>query len=297
MTPQNSYPADRLRARIRAGAPLLAAGAHDALSARLATEAGFEAIHLSGALVSAVTLGLPDLGYVGASDMLEALGRVTSGTDLPIIADADTGYGDPLQVAATVRRYERAGAAALHLEDQVMPKRCGHMEGTRLAPLEEAVGRLRAAAETRERLVLIARTDALRAAGREEAMRRIAAFAEAGADAVFVEGAIDAATVAEARDASGGLPVLVNFSAAGRTPEPLADLGRAGCRIAIFPVAAALAGAAAMRDAYRSILATGAAPEPPMSWDDFTTVLGLPALSSAEDRWKAAPAGTSSADK
>ncbi|MEO3787518.1 isocitrate lyase/PEP mutase family protein [Actinocorallia sp. B10E7] len=288
MTPQLVTPADRLRARLAGGAPLLAAGCHDALSARLAAQAGFEAIHLSGALVSAVTFGLPDLGYVGATDMVEALGRVAAGTDLPIIADADTGYGDPLQVAETVRRYERAGAAALHLEDQVMPKRCGHMAGVRLAGLPETVARLRAAADARRRLVLIARTDALNAAGEDEALRRVAAFAEAGADAIFVEGARDSATVRRAHEAAGGLPVVVNYSAAGHAPEPIDELARAGARLALFPVAAALAGAAAMSAAYREILTGRRAPEPPLSWADFTTVLGLPGLAEEEERWRPA---------
>lgn len=288
MTPRLVAPADRLRAHLAAGPPLLAAGCHDALSARLATQAGFEAIHLSGALVSAVTFGLPDLGYVGASDMVDALVRVSAGTDLPIIADADTGYGDPLQVAETVRRYERAGAAALHLEDQVMPKRCGHMAGVRLAGLDETVARLRAAADARERLVLIARTDALNVAGEEEVLRRVEAFAAAGADAIFVEGARDAGTVRRAHEASGGLPVVVNYSAAGHAPEPIDVLAEAGARLALFPVAAALAGAAAMSAAYREVLAGRRAPEPPLSWADFTTVLGLPGLAEAEEHWRPA---------
>lgn len=279
-------PAERLRARLASGPPVLAAGCHDALSARLASQAGFEAVHLSGALVSAVVLGLPDLGYVGATDMIDALGRVVAGTGLPVVADADTGYGDPLQVAETVRRYERAGAAALHLEDQVMPKRCGHMAGVRLAPLDETVARLRAAADARGRLVLIARTDALNAAGEDEALRRVAAFAEAGADAVFVEGARDSGTVRRAHEAAGGLPVVVNYSAAGHAPEPIDDLAAAGARLALFPVAAALAAAAAMSAAYRSVLAERRAPEPPLSWADFTAVLGLPALAEEEERWR-----------
>ncbi|MFI0350806.1 oxaloacetate decarboxylase [Actinomadura sp. 9N407] len=289
MSVQNGYPADRLRARMTAGPAVIAAGCHDALGARLATAAGFEAVHLSGAMVGATSLGLPDLGFTGASDMLEALRRVVAGTSLPIVADADTGYGDPVQAAETARRYERAGAAALHLEDQVTPKRCGHMAGIRLEELPVAVARLRAAIDARERLVIIARTDALRVAGPSEALRRVSAFAAAGADAVMVEGAVDAATVRDVREAAGGLPVVVNCSAAGPPADPLDELARAGTRLALFPVAAALAGAGAMRETYRRIRADGRAPDPSMTWTELNDLLGLPGLAAQEARWRPGP--------
>ncbi|GAA2253359.1 isocitrate lyase/PEP mutase family protein [Actinomadura luteofluorescens] len=278
------FAADRLRARIATGPPLLAAGCHDALSARLATEAGFEAVHLSGAMVSATALGLPDLGFAGATDMVEALRRVAAGTGLPIVADADTGYGDVLQAAETARRYEAAGAAALHLEDQVLPKRCGHMEGRRLVPAGEAAARVAAAAGARERLLVIARTDALSVAGLPETLRRVAAYAAAGADAVFVEGCRRAADFAEVRQAARGLPLVASYSEAGPPPEPLAALAKEGVRLALFPVGAALAGARAMRDAYRHIAATGAPPDGTLPWADFTGALGLEALTEDERR-------------
>ncbi|SEF59729.1 methylisocitrate lyase [Thermomonospora echinospora] len=285
MSVQNGYPADRLRARMTAGPPVAVAGCHDALGARLAEAAGFEAIHLSGALVSAAVLGLPDLGFAGATDMLDALRRVTAGTGLPVVADADTGYGDPLQAAETTRRYERAGAAALHLEDQVQPKRCGHSAGVRLVDLPVAVARLRAAVAARERLVVIARTDALPVAGADEALRRVDAFAATGADAVMVEGAVDAATVRRVREAAGGLPVVVNNSAAGPPADPLDVLAKAGARLVLFPVAAALAGAQAMRETYRRILRDGRAPDPAMTWTELNDLLGLPGLAEQEARW------------
>ncbi|MBE1536570.1 isocitrate lyase/PEP mutase family protein [Actinomadura algeriensis] len=278
MSEPSPHPADLLRARLNTGAPVPAAGCHDALSARLAEAAGFTAVHLSGALVSATSLGLPDLGFAGASDMLDALRRVVAGTGLPIVADADTGYGDPPQVAETVRRYEREGAAALHLEDQVQPKRCGHTPGVRLVELPVALARLRAALATRRRLVVIARTDALAAAGPDEALRRVEAFAAAGADAIMVEGAVDGATLRRVRDAAGGLPLVVNCSAAGPAADPLDELGRAGARLVLYPVTAALAGAAAMRDAYRAMLRDGRAPAPAMSWTELNDLLGLPEL-------------------
>lgn len=286
MSVLNGYPADRLRARMAAGPPVAVAGCHDALGARLAEAAGFEAVHLSGALVSATALGLPDLGFAGATDLLDALRRVTAGTGLPVVADADTGYGDPLQAAETTRRYERTGAAALHLEDQVQPKRCGHSSGVRLVDLPDAVARLRAAVAARERLVVIARTDALPVAGADEALRRVDAFAAAGADAVMVEGAVDAATVRRVREAAGGLPVVVNDSAAGPPADPLDALAKAGARLVLFPVAAALAGARAMRETYRHILREGRAPDPAMTWTELNELLGLPGLAAQEARWR-----------
>jgi methylisocitrate lyase len=282
------FTADRLRGRIGATAsPIPVAGCFDALSARLAVDAGFEAVHLSGAAVGATAFGLPDLGFTGATDMIEALRRVRAGTgpDVPIVADADTGYGDVLQVAETTRRYEAAGASALHLEDQVLPKRCGHMAGKRLVPIDEAAARITAAADARERLLVIARTDALSVAGMPDTLARIAAYAKAGADAVFVEGARDRAAFAEIRDAAGGLPLVVNYSEAGAAPEPPAVLGKAGVKLALFPVAAMLAGARAMRDAYRDIHARGALPPGTLPWSDLTGLLGLAELTETERRY------------
>ncbi|MFC5753218.1 isocitrate lyase/PEP mutase family protein [Actinomadura rugatobispora] len=291
MSGHHGFPADRLRARISAGPPVLAAGCHDALSARLAADAGFEAVHLSGAAVSATALGLPDLGFTGATDMVDALRRVSAGAGpgVPIVADADTGYGDPLQAAETARRYEAAGAAALHLEDQVLPKRCGHMAGKRLVPVDEAAARVAAAAGARQRLLVIARTDALSVAGTAETLARVAAYAAAGADAIFVEGARGAAEFEAVREAAAGLPLVVNFSEAGAEPDPLPVLAKAGVRLALFPVAALLAGARAMRDAYRGVLDRAALPGGTLPWDEFTALLGQDALVEAEHRYRAAP--------
>ncbi|WP_207943278.1 isocitrate lyase/PEP mutase family protein [Actinomadura sp. KC345] len=285
---RQGFSADRLRARIgTAGPPVPAAGCFDALSARLAAGAGFEAVHLSGAAVGAAVFGLPDLGFTGATDMVEALHRVRAGAGpgVPIVADADTGYGDALQAAETTRRYEAAGAAALHLEDQVLPKRCGHMAGKRLVPVAEAAARIAAAADARQRLLVIARTDALSVAGMPETLARVAAYAEAGADAVFVEGARDRAVFEEIREAAGGLPLVVNYSEAGAAPEPPAALAKAGVRLALYPVSALLAGARAMRDAYRHVLAEGAVPPGTLPWPELTGLLGLDELTEAERRY------------
>ncbi|GAA3737747.1 isocitrate lyase/PEP mutase family protein [Salinactinospora qingdaonensis] len=293
MNAQRHPAGQRLAHRLAGDDPVLAAGCHDALTARLAEDAGLTALHLSGAAIAATTLGLPDLGFVGAADMIAAVQRITAATTLPVIADADTGYGDALQAAETTRRYEHAGAAALHIEDQVMPKRCGHLAGKRLVPLAEASARIGAAVEAREQLLVIARTDALSVAGLPEALRRVRAFADHGADAIFVEGAAAPATLAAASEAAGGLPLVLNRSEAGSEPTAdLASLTAAGVRLVIFPVAAALAAADAARRVYEAILRDGEPPPPAMTWDGFNRILGLPALVAAENRWASPPPAT-----
>ncbi|MFV2198559.1 isocitrate lyase/PEP mutase family protein [Nocardiopsis sp. LOL_012] len=293
MTAAESSSAARLRALLRAEhtAPLLAPGCFDALSARLVEEAGFPVAHVSGAAVSAVALGQPDLGFVGATDMVQALSRISAAASVPLIADADTGYGGPVQTARTVRRYELAGAAALHIEDQVLPKRCGHMAGKEIVPLPEAVARVRAAVEARRELVVIARTDALSVAGADEAVRRAGAFAECGADAVFVEGGLDRATAERVRAAAPGLPLVLNASeSAAADPAPADALAALGARVVLSPVAPLLAAAQGIRAALAALHATGtAAPVPRMPWAEFNDLLGLPGHTSVEERLGARP--------
>lgn len=302
MSSKSHTPGARLRALLQGqeGAdPLLAPGCFDPLSARLVEEAGFEVAHLSGAAVSAVALGLPDLGFVGATDMVQALHRIFEAVSVPLIVDADAGYGGPLQTARTLRRYELAGAAALHIEDQVLPKRCGHMAGKAIVPLPEAVARVGAAVEARQDIVVIARTDALSVAGPEEAIRRVAAFAAQGADAVFVEGALDPATAERVREAADGVPLVLNASESG-TPDPApartyADLG---ARVVLSPVAPLLAAAQAMRTTLHALRDTGtAAGTTRMPWDDLTDLLGLAECASLEERFSSNRSGPLSHDQ
>ena len=283
-------PGSRLRALLQGPAgtePLLAPGCFDTLSARLVQEAGFEVAHLSGAAVSAVALGLPDLGFVGATDMVQALHRIFETVSVPLIVDADAGYGGPLQTARTLRRYELAGAAALHIEDQVLPKRCGHMAGKAIVPLPDAVARIEAAVEARDDIVVIARTDALSVAGPEEAVRRVAAFAARGADAVFVEGTLDPETAERVREAAGDVPLVLNASESGTAdPAPAHTYADLGARLVLSPVAPLLAAAQAMRTTLRTLRSTGtAAGTARMPWSELNDLLGLAECASLEERF------------
>jgi methylisocitrate lyase len=255
---------------------LHAPGVVDPVTALLAAAEGFRALHLSGAVASAVVHGRADLGYVHGSDIAGLASRITRVVDVPLIADADTGYGGVLQVAHTVETYARAGVAALHLEDQVSPKRCGHLAGKEVLDLHEAVAKVRAAVDVGA-LTVIARTDALSVLGLEEAVRRAVAFAEAGADLVFVEGA---ATVEQLRAVqAAGVPLVLNRSEAAGAGSLLTDaeLEACGVRVVIHPVSALLAMAGAARVAYRSIARDGAAADGALSWNELTDLVGLPA--------------------
>jgi methylisocitrate lyase len=279
---------DRLRAALAEPGVLQVPGVHDAVTARLATEAGFRALHLSGAVTSAVALGLPDLGYLHGTDVADLARRITAVTDLPLVADADTGYGNPLHARRTVEQYAEAGIAGLHLEDQVSPKRCGHMAGKQVIERDEAVEKVRAAVDAGTGLVVIARTDAMSVLGLDEAIARIALFAEAGADLVFVEGAADEERLGAVHEALPEARLVVNVSEADPRlrPLPLEVLASFGVDLALYPVAPLLAAAAAARRAYTAIRAEGGATSVErLSWDELTDLLGLPLLLDLEQRY------------
>lgn len=296
MTAQSS--AQRLRT-ILAGPDLVhLPGVYDAVSARLAARAGVRGAHLSGAVASAVELGLPDLGFVHAADIVRVAQAVVPALDgLPLLADADTGYGNALQARATARTYAAAGIAGLHLEDQVAPKRCGHLAGKQVVDVAEAAARVRAAAEADADVVVVARTDALGVEGVASATERCVAFAEAGADAVFVEGAglSDLALVVEGvTRATGSCPPLVvnrSEAAGDEAPLDLAALRELGVRVVIHPVSALLAAARAQSAVYAAIAADGdAGSVDRLGWDDLTTLVGLPDLLTLEQRYAAGDA-------
>ena len=226
--------AAHLRARIEEGGILVVPGVYDGLSARIATAAGFEAIYCSGGAVARST-GVPDLGLLTMTEVLARLREVVDSTDLPVIADADTGYGNALNVIRTVREFERLGAAAIHLEDQVAPKKCGHYSGQELISAEEMVQKLRAAIDTRREMLIIARTDARGQAGLEEAIRRGRMYADAGADIVFIEAPTSREEI-ETIARSFTKPLLINMFEGGRTPLiPAAELAAMGYRLMIVP--------------------------------------------------------------
>jgi len=247
-------PAARLRAALAAERPLQVAGAINAYAARLAERAGFRALYLSGAGVANHSLGLPDLGMIQLADVLTDAARITAATDLPLLVDIDTGWGHELTIARAVRELERAGAAAVQIEDQVGAKRCGHRPGKELVPVAEMVARVRAAVGARSELLVVARTDATEL---EDAIARGRAYREAGADVIFAEALRtldDVASVTAALD----VPVLVNLTEFGLTPLfSLDELRDAGVAIALYPLSASRAAARASERVYETIRRDG----------------------------------------
>jgi 2-methylisocitrate lyase-like PEP mutase family enzyme len=229
-------PAAALRGRIGAGEATIAPGAFDGLSARLVEQAGFAAVYASGGAIARST-GVPDLGLLGIERIVERVGAMCDAIAIPLIADADTGYGNALNAQRVVQAFERAGAAAIHLEDQVFPKRCGHYEGKTLVPIAEMAQKLRAACDARRDpdFVIIARTDAIAVEGLDGALARAAAYREAGADVIFVEAPTSRAEIERiAREVPG--PKLMNMFHGGKTPIlPADELVAMGYSIIIIP--------------------------------------------------------------
>jgi len=216
---------------------LVAPGCFDGLSARLVEEAGFEAAYLSGGAV-ARSMGIPDIGLVTMSETIERACQVVSAVKLPIIADADTGYGNAVNLVRTVREFERAGVAAIHIEDQITPKRCGHLDGKEVISITEMANKLEAAlaARTDENFCIIARTDARGVHGLDDAIERARVFAQLGVDAIFVEAPQSEEELADIPRRLPGVPLLVNVFKGGKTPMlPMKHLQAMGYRIAIYP--------------------------------------------------------------
>jgi methylisocitrate lyase len=253
-------------------------GVYDPPTAALAVRAGCSAVHLSGAAVAALALGLPDLGYVHGTHIADRAAAITPALGgVPLLADADTGYGNALHAVWTARRYAAAGVAGLHLEDQVSPKRCGHLAGRELLDAGAAAAKVRAVAEAGTGLLLVARTDACTVTGLGDAIDRARRYVDAGADAVFVEGVTGAAELAAVHAALPGVPLVVNRSEAAGADAflPDADLAALGVRLVLHPVAPLLAALWAARAAYAAIAAHGtAAGVARLPWDAFTGLVG-----------------------
>jgi 2-methylisocitrate lyase-like PEP mutase family enzyme len=265
---------------------VVALGAHDGLTARIAERAGIEALYHSGYGAAATHHGLPDIGVVGLAEMVESVRRVTAVSRTPVIADCDTGHGTLPGVKRTVREMERAGATALQFEDQVFPKRCGHMEGKEVIPADEMVLKIRAAAAVRDpATVLIARTDALQTDGLDEAIERCNLYAEAGADVVFVDAPRsreDLAEIVRRVDA----PCMANMTETGKTPLLTAgELDELGYRIVIFPTPQVWMFAKAFQELCRELLATGTTKgmlDRFMPFDEVYSLLGIEELQRVE---------------
>lgn len=277
----SATPASRLRILLGAPDPLVLVGCVDALTARIAVEAGFEAIYATGAGIANAQLGVPDIGLLTATEMLTQVERITSAVGVPVVADIDTGYGNALNAARAMRAFERAGVAAIQIEDQVFPKQCGHFDGTQVVPIAEMLGKLAAVLDARRDpdLVVIARTDALASLGGDEAIARGVAYAEAGADIVFVEAPPDANVL---RRLPGAIPapLLANMVEGGKSPLlDAATLGEMGFRVVLFANTALRAAAIATREALEVLRRDGTSAailDRLLPWEERQRLVGLP---------------------
>ena len=271
---------------------LLAPGVYDALSALVAEQAGFEALYLSGASIAYTRLGRSDVGLTTYSEVVETLARITERVTLPVIVDADTGFGNALNVMRTVKGFERAGAAMIQLEDQTFPKRCGHLDGKTVVPVQEMVGKLKAAldARTNANTLILARTDALASEGLDAALERAERYLECGVDALFVE----ALRTPEQMDAactrfSHRIPMLANMVEGGKTPVQNAnELQTRGFRIVIFPGGTARAVTHTLQGYYASMhqhQTTAPWQEQMLDFDGLNEVIGTAELMAAGKRY------------
>jgi 2-methylisocitrate lyase-like PEP mutase family enzyme len=279
-----------LRERLAQRKLLVAPGVYDMVSLRLADSFGFESLYMTGFGAVASHLGLPDAGLATYTDMVGRVKQMASQASVPLIADADTGYGGLLNVRHTVRGYEEAGAAALQIEDQEFPKKCGHTPGRRVIPMQDMVRKIRVAVEARSSrdFLIIARTDARTAHGLDEALRRAEAYAKAGADILFVESPEsleEMRTICERFD----VPLVANMVEKGRTPVlSRAELEELGYRIAIFPVTALLAAVKSMSQAYAHLAREGSSKGLATPLEDFgalTKLMGFEDVWSFEKRY------------
>jgi methylisocitrate lyase len=254
----SSSAGDRLRAAVEAEKPLQVAGTINAYSALLAQRAGFKALYLSGAGVANASFGLPDLGMTTLNDVCEDVRRITSASDLPLLVDADTGFGAAFSIARTTRELVRAGAAGMHLEDQVQAKRCGHRPGKALVSTQEMADRVKAAVDARlDNFVVMARTDAHAVEGQNAAIERACRYVDAGADMIFAE-ALTSLDEYRQFIAAVTVPVLANITEFGRTPLfTVKELENAGVRLALYPLSAFRAMSRAAELVYESIRRDG----------------------------------------
>ena len=280
----------RLRRLLEAPELLIAPGVAECVGARLVAEQGFDALYMTGAGTTASRLGMPDVGLLGVTEMADNAGRIADAAGLPLIADADTGYGGPINVRRTVRCYERAGVAGVHMEDQDWPKRCGHLAGKTLIPEEEMCAKVRAAVDARSDpdFIVIARTDAIAVEGFEAALRRAKAYEEAGADVLFVEAPTTMEEVA-AIPRAFARPTLYNMAMSGKTPVlPASEIEALGFGVVIYPGLSLSAAIPAIRRTLAELRETGgieASSAEMASFRDFFELMGLEAVQGLESRY------------
>jgi len=283
-------PRPNLRARLAQRELLIAPGVFDGISAKIADQMGFEALYMTGYGTVASHLGLPDAGIATYSDMVGRVAVIAGATKTPLIADGDTGYGGLLNVQYSVRGYEAAGAVAIQLEDQEFPKRCGHMLGRRVVPVEDMVDKIKVAVASRDSgdFLIIARTDSRTTLGLDEALRRSEAYAKAGADVLFIE---SPESIEEMRTIgrSCDRPLMANMVEGGRTPvldkKTLQDIGYS---IAIFPAFGFLAAGETLRKVYRHLRETGSSAGsniPLYKFSEFSELMGFGAVAKFDETY------------
>jgi 2-methylisocitrate lyase-like PEP mutase family enzyme len=283
----------KLRSRLKRKSIVVAPGVYDAFTALVAEQSGFTTLYVSGAAISYTRLGRPDIGLVSVSEIVEIVGVMRDRVDADLIVDADTGYGNALNVGRTMRLFERAGASAIQLEDQEFPKRCGHLDGKLLIPAAEMAGKIKAALDARRsrETLVIARTDAIAVEGFESAIERAALYRDAGADMLFVEAPKTRAELKRIPPALGGVPLMANMVEGGKTPVlSAAELESMGFALVIFPGGIVRALARMAREYYTS-LAAGGTSEPFRSrMLDFTglnELIGTPEMLALGKRYDA----------
>lgn len=280
-----------LRARLDTGEPVLMPGVWDALSARMAHQTGHEVAFLSGYSVSATLLGLPDFGYLTQMEMAEVARRVCQAApELMVIVDADTGYGNSLNTIRTVELWEAAGATGMFLEDQVWPKKCGHMAGKQVVPVEDWLSKLKAAVATRDNLHITARTDARAAVSLEDAIDRARRALDVGVDAVFIEAPESLAELEQIAEALPGCVRVANMIESGKTPllTP-AELHDLGFDLIVAPLGGLYAAVKALRGAYATLAEKGTLRDDldqVMSFDEFNALVDLDAHYETEERFR-----------
>ena len=280
-----------LRKRLSEPDIILSPGVYDCLSAKIAERTGFEVIFTSGFGISGSVLGYPDYGFLTATEMLNAVGNISKSVDIPLIADIDTGYGNPLNVVRTIKEVIKLGIAGVILEDQEWPKRCGHLEGKRIISMEEHVEKIRAArfASGESGLVIVARTDAREELGLEEAIRRGKAYYEAGADVIFIEAPKTEEELREIPSALPDVPLLANMIEGGKTPcLSVRDLEKLGYKLGVFTLSGLFAATKAIEECFRFLKENGTISgfENTSSFQDYKEIINIKKYQELEEKFK-----------
>ena len=281
----------QLRSLLQKDEIILAPGAYDVLSAKMIEATGFSMVYITGYGTSASRLGYPDVGLITMPEMLDTAAKISDAVNLPVAGDADTGYGNPINVIRTVQSYERAGLAAIQLEDQLFPKKCGHIAGKHVVPTNEMIAKIKVATDSKSSkdFAIIARTDAIAVEGLDSAISRAKAYSKAGADLIFVEAPEKLEHVEKISKELSGIPLVFNWAEGGKSPQlDIEVLQKLGFKIVIFPVSALFAASKAMKEVLESIKKNGTPKNIAnklMTFQDFVSFIGLPEVYELEKKY------------